>query len=113
MNQQELQGTGIPFIECLFKLSEYVFILLPLDSVLRILDMAVHYRGNKRKIAAFATRAANQRHLLAEQAASSKAHAVPGFSYIAQRLRLDGDRYQAEGLPTSNPKLRAGQNELR
>ena len=69
-----------------------------LDSVLRILDMAVHYRGNKRKIAAFATRAANQRHLLAEQAASSKAHAVPGFSYIAQRLKFDGDRYQAEAM---------------
>ena len=69
-----------------------------LDSVLRIIDMAAHYRADKRKVAAFVARAANQRQLLAEQAASAKAHAGQGFSYVTQRLNFDGARYRAEAM---------------
>jgi hypothetical protein len=66
--------------------------------VLRIIDLAAHYRADKKKIAAFATRAANQRQVLAEQAASARAYAVPGFSYIRQRLKFDGERFLAEAM---------------
>ena len=69
-----------------------------LDSVLRIIDLAAHYRADKKKIAAFATRAANQRHVLAEQAASARAYIAPGFSYTAQRLKFDGERFLAEAM---------------
>lgn len=69
-----------------------------LDSVLRIIDLAAHYRADKRKIAAFVTRAANQRQVLAEQAASARAYAAPGFSYIAQRIKFDGERFYAEAM---------------
>ena len=69
-----------------------------LDSVLRIIDVAVYYRADKKKIAEFATRAANQRQVLAEQAASARAYAAPGFSYTAQRLKFDGERFLAEAM---------------
>jgi DNA-binding PadR family transcriptional regulator len=69
-----------------------------LDSVLRIIDLATYYRADRGKIAAFVTRAANQRRLLAEQSASARSYDTEGIAHLTMRNRFDGDRWSAEAL---------------
>jgi hypothetical protein len=64
--------------------------------VLRIIDLATNYRADPGKIAAFVTRAANQRQLLAEQASSARSYETKSFTYSTLRSRFDGDRWSAE-----------------
>jgi hypothetical protein len=57
-----------------------------LDAVLRVVDMAVHYKADRRVISKFVDRAARQRWHLAEQAAIAASQGGRGeFSYLAMR----------------------------
>ena len=66
--------------------------------MLRIIDLATYYRADRGKIAAFVTRAANQRQLLAEQSATARSYDAKDIAYLTMRNRFDGDRWSAEAL---------------
>ena len=70
-----------------------------LDSLLRIVDMAIHHGADRKKIMLFLKHAAEARELMAEEAGL----AVRGFSsrgnasYMRMRASCDASRLRAEG----------------
>lgn len=69
-----------------------------LDSLLRVVDMAAHYRADKRKIYSFLTRAIARRSQLAQHAGLSVSTTRKGdrASYTAMRIHCDAGRLIAE-----------------
>lgn len=69
-----------------------------LDSLLRVVDMAAHYRADKRKIYSFLTRAIARRSQLAQHAGLSVSATRKGdrASYTAMRIHCDAARLLAE-----------------
>jgi DNA-binding PadR family transcriptional regulator len=69
-----------------------------IDSILRIADMAAHYRADKRKIGAFLKCAAARKSQLAQHADLSSTATRSGdrVSYTAMRVRCDAGRLLAE-----------------
>jgi DNA-binding PadR family transcriptional regulator len=71
---------------------------LDLDSILRVVDMAAHYRADKAKIRAFLRRASAKKVLAAQQAglAVQGTRHADKLSYSAMRARVDANRLSAE-----------------
>jgi DNA-binding PadR family transcriptional regulator len=69
-----------------------------LDSLLRVVDMAAHYRADKRKIFSFLSRAIARKSQLAQHAGLSFSATQKGdrASYTAMRLHCDSTRLLAE-----------------
>jgi DNA-binding PadR family transcriptional regulator len=69
-----------------------------LDSILRLADLAAHYRAPKIQIATFLQQAARTRRQMADEAGVALSHRQRGTasSYVTFRLSLDADRFTAE-----------------
>lgn len=69
-----------------------------LDSLLRVADMAAHYRAEKQKIRSFLKRAAERKSQLAQHANLSSTATRSGdrVSYMSMRVHCDAARLQAE-----------------
>ena len=69
-----------------------------LDSILRLADLAAHYRAPKIQIATFLKQAAQTRQRLVDEANLARAHRgrTAASSYVAFRLFLDIERFAAE-----------------
>jgi DNA-binding PadR family transcriptional regulator len=77
---------------------------LDLDSLLRIVDMAFHYRAEKKTIKSFLKQAAGARALMAEKAGlAEKGFASPDVaSYMRMRASCDATRLRAEAEALSS-----------
>ena len=64
-----------------------------LDSVLRVVDMALHYGGDPRKITAFLLAASRDRQRLAEKAAIDS---TQDMNYVSMRKKCDAHRLSGE-----------------
>jgi DNA-binding PadR family transcriptional regulator len=72
---------------------------IDLDSLLRIVDMAFHYRAEKKTIKSFLKQAAEARVLMAEKAslAEKGVASTDRASYLRMRASCDASRLRAEG----------------
>jgi DNA-binding PadR family transcriptional regulator len=64
-----------------------------LDSILRVVDMALHYGGDRRKIAVFLLEASRDRQRLAGKAAIDSTQDI---SYVGMRKKCDARRMSGE-----------------
>jgi DNA-binding PadR family transcriptional regulator len=69
-----------------------------LDSILRLVDLAAHYRAPKKQIVTFLKQASQSRQRLVDEANLALAHRgrTAASSYVALRLSLDIERFAAE-----------------
>ena len=69
-----------------------------LDTILRIVDMAIHYGGERRKIGSFLRRAVEARQVMADQArADSRRVPSSRLTYSRMRTQCVASRLEAEG----------------
>jgi DNA-binding PadR family transcriptional regulator len=69
---------------------------IDLDSLLRIVDMAFHYRAEKKMIKSFLKQAAETRVLMAEKAILAGRGIPDRLSYLGMRASCDATRFRAD-----------------